>query len=116
MEKYIKINTPIQYQGGWSSSATMLNINSYTITKNVIVNQSSTAPMAFHPSGSTLSVNYSLYKDYAAYNNNEAAAQPKIFMWSISKQIETDLVEDIFDVVLTELTSKEFDCEIVTNY
>lgn len=113
MEKYIKINTPIQYQGGWSSSASMLNINSYTITKNVIVNQTSTAPMV-PVTGGTLTVNYSLYKDYGAFNNNESAAQPKHFMWTITKQIGSDEVEDVYDVVLTELTSKEFDVEIVT--
>jgi hypothetical protein len=111
MEKYIKINTTLNYNGGFSSNESVLRVTNYSVTENFPLVTGLTAPMQTTTSGKTVNVNYQIYKSLGDFEAGQTPVQPLNFPYQINKAYNN---EDVYNLVKTDLTSKSYDVEVLT--
>lgn len=109
----IKITSELKQNAGFTSTASVLEINSYTINETVQLTTVSTMAMPAM-TGKNINVNFSLYKSFEDKQSGASAFTAVDFPYSISiKAEEDDIVDEsfIYNKVKADLTQRGYNCE-----
>ncbi|RZJ82580.1 MAG: hypothetical protein EOO47_00080 [Flavobacterium sp.] len=109
----IKITSELTQTSGFKSTASVLEINSYTLTETVRLTSGTTSPMPTI-AGKNITVNFSLYKSLSDKENNAAPFIANGFPYSINFSVEdgVDVDEEyVYNQVKADLNVRGFNTE-----
>jgi hypothetical protein len=111
----IKITSELTQNAGFTSTQSVLEINTYTLTDTVRLTTGSTMAMPAM-AGKNITVNFSLYKSLDDKENNAAPYVANGFPYSINFSVEDDVEVTesyVYNQVRADLNVRGFNTEFI---